>query len=193
MLPTSNPNQKVLSIGIIVAVCVLVGSSYGAYQIGYGNGAGTKTASQTQNAALTESRLVLGTVEKVSGQQITLKDFRKIPIITDSTDQSARMSVTVDQNTIIERLVQKDSATISKERDAFLKKIQAQGAFSSTTAMLQPPEPFTREKLTLGDIKVGDTLAVFAAEDIAKLTVFTAARVEVQVIPAMPAALPKKQ
>jgi hypothetical protein len=179
MPPTSNPNQKVLITGIIVAVCILVGSTFVAYQIGYGNGSGTKTVSQTQNNAqpvLTESRLVIGTVEKVSGQEITLTNFKRVPDFTaSSTSQAGSIVITIDQSTVIERLIQKDIAVISKERAL------------STSTPLTPPEPFTRVKITLGDIKVGDVLAVTSAEDISKLAAFTATKVEVQDIPKLPA------
>ena len=187
-------NHKIISaiisfvVALVVVVCVVV-----AYQYGYKNGLSKTSLSKTQNMPL-ESRLVLGTVEKISGQQITLKDFRKVPIAI-SADQSARMIIVVDQNTIVERLVQKDSATINKEIAAFtekVQKLQAQGA-QGTTTPLTPPEPFTREKLTLGDIKVGDTLAAFASEDIAKLTSFTATKIDIQVAPIKTPAVPKKQ
>lgn len=194
MPPTPSPNKNALIIGAVIAVCVLVGSSYTAYQIGYGRGVGTKTVSQTQNALLTESRLVLGTVGKISGQEVTLTNFRKVPDVTGNpTGQTGSMVVTVDQSTIIDRLVQKDSTTISEEIAAFTEKVQksqAQGVLSSTTPVT-PPEPFTRVEITLNDIKVGDTIAVFAGGDISKSTTFTAARIEIQDAPTTPLAIPK--
>jgi len=182
---------------VIVAVLVLIVVAFAAYQIGYGNGAGTKTASQTQSTTpVMESHLVLGTVEKISGQEITLKNFQKIPnIAASSTGQAAPMVVVVDQSTIIERLVQKDIATINREKAAFLDemtKLQAQGALSSATP-IAPPESFTREKLTLNDIKAGDTITAFADGDISKVTTFTAAKIDVQDAPPISAIIPNSQ
>lgn len=189
----STSNQGTLIIKIVVAIGVVAGISFVAYQIGYGNGVGTKDVSQTESTLPIESRLVIGTVEKISSQKITIKDFRKIPIVASSTDQSARMTVVANVTTIIERLIQKDIAVINKERDAFLKEIEAQGAYSSTTAMIQPPTPYTLTKITLSDIKVGDTVSAFAAEDISKLTTFTATKIDIQNASSVPTTVPGAQ
>jgi len=141
------------------------------------------TVSQTQDIPLvppTEVHRVLGTVEKVSDQEITLKDFRKISsIVAPASDQSARMFITVNQSTRIERFVYKDVAILNAELNAFYKniqKIQTQNPSAPPT----PPEPFTFEKVALSDIKIGDHVTVSFAEDIANLATFTATKIEIR-------------
>lgn len=138
------------------------------------------TVSQTQNILPIDVRGVLGTVEKISGQEITLKDFRKSMTATSSpVSQSARMTVLVDQSTVIQRLVYKDATTIAKESADFYKNIQKIQTQNSPTPP-RPPEPFSLEKIVLGDIHIGDVLTAYSGEDISELMTFTATKIEVR-------------
>ena len=171
---TSTSNQ-VIRAGI--AVCVLAGASFAAYQVGYEKGAGIQGGFQTRNGqpAATGIHMVFGMVDSVSGKEITLKDVKRIPDTASGTI-SQPVVVTVDFSTIIERLVAKDSAVLQKEQDVFMKKVQAQGPGDS----LVPPEPFVRTKITLDAIKAGDFIVASSNQDISKLTAFTATRIDVQ-------------
>jgi hypothetical protein len=102
------------------------------------------------------------------------------------------MVVVVGPGTIVERIVQKDAATIRKEREAYLKQTQSPEAKSSGILPI-PPESFTREKITLADIKVGDTISAFAGSDITALTTFTALEIHVQIAQKIPTAIPNAQ
>jgi hypothetical protein len=119
--------------------------------------------------------MVLGTVDSISGKEITLKEVKRIPD-TASGAVSQSVTVTVESSTVIERLVAKDPAVLQKEQDAFMKKVQAQGPGDS----IVPPEPFTRTKITLDAIKAGDVVVASSNQDISKLTAFTATRIDVQ-------------
>lgn len=121
-----------------------------------------------------------GIVESVSDSGFTLKLSAADPFA--SKGPSVR-NVSVDERTVIERLLQKDNATIQKEQTAFmekLKKAQEGGSASADSAPLTPPEPFTREKISLSDIKAGDMVLVFADEDISIVKQFIAAKVSLQ-------------
>jgi len=174
---TSTSNQ-IVRVGVVLFVLAGVGLS--GYQIGYRNGAGG-VSPQAQNGrlpAVSESRMILGTVDKISGQEITLKDVRRI---SDTSPGAVGKSVTVTvvSSTIIERLVLKDAATLKKEQDAFSKELQAKGANDPTNSMV-PPEPFTRTKIAFSDIKAGNFLVVSSDQDLSKLSAFTATRIDVQ-------------
>jgi hypothetical protein len=172
-MPERNKTKDVL-IGVMTVAMIGI-IAFAVSQISYKTG----TVSQTQTAQLAQSHAVLGTVEQISGQEITLKDFRKISNTgASSVDQLERIVVTVNQTTIIERVTRKDRIVFSKELDAFGEK-QAQGA-QSTSTPLTPPEPFTLEKITLSDIKVGDSIVASSAEDISKLSTFTATTIAIQ-------------
>lgn len=171
MPPTSNSNKNVLAIGVIVAVLVIAGSSYAAYQFGYGRGV---NAFQTQSVAI-PVRTVFGTVEKISGQEITLSHFMRVPSFAASTSPSATMTITVDQATVLERVTLKD-----------LSAVKAQGATPA------PTEPYTIEKITLDDIKVGGVITAFASGDISNVTAFTATKIDLQSPPTKASATPLK-
>lgn len=184
----SQPLKVALSVLCVVLFAVLTLVILGE------NGLLSKKASAPEPSAITsqsqpqtapsvpptEVRRVLGTVEQISGQEITLKDFRKISSIVSTTSgQSDRIVVGVDQSTLIERLTHKDAAVFSAELDAFYKNIQKAPAQNPSTSPASPV-PFTLEKITIGDIKVGDSITASFAEDIANLTTFTATKIEIQ-------------
>jgi hypothetical protein len=137
-----------------------------------------ETVSQTQNTqsvSPTEVRAVLGTVEKVSGQEIKLKDVKKILYTDAPIDQGAQMVITVDQSTTVERFMHKDMSVFAKELEAF-----NQNQSRSTSTPPIPPKPFTLVKVTLSDIKVGDIVTASSLKDIATLTTFTATTIAIQ-------------
>jgi len=176
-MPEHNKSKDVL-IGIMTIAMVVIGIV--VYQTGYKSSPKTGGASQTLNISPTKVHSVLGTVEQISGQEITLKDFRKsMSAVSNSASQSARIIVTVNQLTIMQRLSFKDQATIAKEMDDFIKNIQKIQA-QSPSAPPSPPEPFSLVNITLGDIHVGDVLIASSVEDISALTTFTATKIEIR-------------
>jgi hypothetical protein len=187
-------------IVLVVVACSLIAVAFFSYQVGYFNGSGTvATTVQKQDAApalpvgspVLESRMVMGVVDGISDQKITLKNFQKLPPVgvPKSSDEDKRMTAIVIDTTVIEKIGQKDIKVIQEEQAAFTKKMQEQAGKAPEAGVLPivPPEPFTREKITLQDIKSGDSITVFAGEDISKLDEFTASRIEIRTLPAMQA------
>lgn len=164
MPPTSHSSQHVLVIGVI-AVCVLAGSSYAAYQYGYGRGASARALS-TQVVPI-PVRTVLGTVVKISGQQITLGHFTRVPSLAGAATSSATMTITIDQSTRIERYTLNNPSVI---------KVQ-----TATTTLTDPS--YATQTITLSDIKVGDTITAFSSSDISTETAFTATEIDLQASP----------
>lgn len=185
MTPTSN---QVIRVGTTVLVLAIVG--FGAYQLGYTNGAGGVSGMQNGPLVTVEAHTLLGTADTVSGQTITLKDVKRITQAATDTTKSETVTVTADQSTLIERLVQKDATVLSKEMAAFTKKLQ--GTSGTTTSLIQP-DPFVHQKIMLSDIKAGETLSVSSSENIAESNAFTATRISVLPVPPPPADVRKAQ
>lgn len=167
-MPEYNGSKNILIGAMTIAMIVII-ITFVVSQI-------SGTVSQTQTAQLVQVHAVLGTVEKISGQEITLKDVKKIlntggaPI-----DWVARMVITVDQSTVVERFMRKDMLVFAKELDAF-----SQNKARSTSTPPKPPAPYTLGKVTFSDIKVGDIVTVSSLKDIATLTTFTATTIAIQ-------------
>ena len=169
------------SLKILAVIVLLVVSNYISWNIGK-----SASASAPGNAPRAETlspgtipgglRGFGGTIESVSDSGFTLRPSTYDQVA--SKGPSIR-NVSVNKDTVIERLIQKDSATIAKEQSAFAEKIAAKDGSNSSSAIV-PPEPFTRERISLQDIKEGDMVLVYADEDITNAKQFTAARVSLQ-------------
>ncbi|MDD2657400.1 MAG: hypothetical protein PHD04_01910 [Candidatus Pacebacteria bacterium] len=177
MTPISN---QIMRVGIVVVALTIVG--FGAYQIGYKNGAGSGGETQ-DGSSVVEAHTLLGTVEKTSGQTVTLNNVRRVTQAADSA-KAETVVITIDSSTDIERLVLKDATVLSKEMAAFTKKLQG---VSGTAATMVQPDPFVHQKIALSDIKIGETLSVSSSENIAKSTAFTATQIAVLPVPPSPA------
>lgn len=182
MAPPHN-SGKVGVVEIIIALFVVVILALVAY-LTAGTGNGIKTGGPQPPS--TAQNMLVGTVEKISGQEITLNNVKKLPeIIPATAAQSENVIVSVDQATRIERFVTKDGAVLTREQTAYsaaAANLQAQGA-ESTTTPLRPPEPFTRVGIALTDVRVGDVIVASSNDDISKASAFTATMIEVQIAP----------
>lgn len=131
-----------------------------------------------------ETHQVLGVVEKISSQEITLKDVTKsMNANSGAENQEARMIVMVDQSTTMERLSYKDGSTITRESDVAhegAQENQVQGLLLTPPA---PIEPFTREKITLSDIRTDDVVSVAASGGVLTGNQFVATEIVVMVMP----------
>lgn len=132
-------------------------------------------------------RVISGSAENISESGFTLN----VPSYDPSSSGGASRTVIVDNDTVIESMVQKDSATLQREQAAFMEKIKdvqnVNTASPDAGAPIVPPEPFIREKMTLKDIKEGDLVTVTSNEDVSKAKKFTAVRISVQPRMAPPA------
>lgn len=167
-------HKKIISAVAVIAVVVIFTNFFI-----YVNGSKIRDKSQTQNLGVEqlEQHTAVGVVEKISGNEIFLKDVKKMPDNNNSANQTESIVVLVGEKTVIERFVQKDLASMKNELDSFIEKQKKlQGTATSTI----PPEPFTRTKIALEDIKAGETIVVFSSADISKLTSFMAIGINVQ-------------
>ena len=176
-------DKKLNSVVVLVALVVV---GFVSWQLGYKEGI-SKGGLPGQLTGLSpqsfEMRGTSGIVEKIGNSDITIKTFTQG--LSGENNLSSRV-VLITQDTIIERLTQKDTETINKEQAVFMgkmKKSQTSIGVPADTELPLPPEPFTREKISLKDIKVGDNAIVTADENIATKSRFTAKNISVQVMP----------
>ena len=173
-----------------IVIVVLLISIFGAYQVGVKVGSKNMlngnvplpnnipitNGAPTVNGINIGARVVSGTVEKINGDEITIKTFR----VSQTESKSVEQIVVVNQETVIEKLIQKDSAVFNKEQTAFvenMKKMQSSGEIPTN---IIPPEPFTREKATIGDIKTGAMIMVIAKQDDSKSNKIMAEKISIQ-------------
>lgn len=166
---------------VLAVVVLLVVSNYISWNVGKSGSLSIPGA--TEGAALPAPvqppggiRAFGGTVETISDSGFTLKLSPYDPFA--SKGPSVR-NVSVDERTVIERLIQKDNATIQKEQAAFMEKLSASGG-KNPDVPLTPPEPFIRERIALTNLRAGDLVLVSASEDISTAKKFVAARVSLQ-------------
>ena len=165
---------------ILAVIVLLVVSNYVSWNVGKSGGVSSISGVGASPAGIPSGmRAIGGTVESVTDSGFILK----VPSFDPSASVMSVRTVSVNQATIIERLIQKDSATIQKEQSAFMeqiKKAQNTQGSPATNVPIIPPEPFKREKVLLKDITVGDMVSVSANEDISKAKQFVAVRVSIQ-------------
>ena len=175
----NNSTFKVLAV-----IVLLVVSNFISWNIGKNGNTSISAGAGTFPAIPGGIRNVGGIVGEVSSSSFTL-NISSSPYTTKGP--SVR-TVSVTADTVIERLTLKSIAILQKEQTAFLeqlKKEQGIGIATTTDASkrLTPPDSFTRETISLKDIKAGDMVSVSANEDISTTKQFTATRVSLQVRP----------
>ena len=169
------------ALKVLAVVVLLVVSNYISWNVGKSGslsipGAAGSAALPARVQPPDGIRAFGGTVETISDSGFALKLSPYDPFA--SKGPSVR-NVSVDERTVIERLIQKDNATIQKEQAAFMEKLSASGG-TNPDAPLTPPEPFIRERIALTDLHAGDTVLVSANEDISSAKKFVAVRVSLQ-------------
>jgi|SRR5665647_1344116 len=127
----------------------------------------------------TEVKNISGTVQSVSGNDIVIKVTTPGLI---STPALSTRTVTVDANTKIVQLVQKDPVQLQKEMDAYNEKMKKQQTepTSDPNSMPYPVEMQDKKDASVGDIKVGQLIAVQTAEDIKDKQQFMATEIQIQ-------------
>lgn len=138
----------------------------------------------------TEVKNIDGKIESISGNDVTIKVSTPGLI---STPTLLTRTVTIDPNTKIIQLVQRDQAEIQKEFEIFNEKMQQQQTQSVTDPkdMPYPPQMQDKKDVSLGDLKVGQTIMVQAAEDIKDKKQFAATEIQIQQSIATPENLPQ--
>ncbi len=118
-------------------------------------------------------RGISGTVAAISGNRITIRTQSVNPFEDPSLSER---TVVVVNDTKIYKLSQKAPKVMQSEIEAFMKTMQT--GKSGTVAT--PSEPFTRTKISVSDITVGDIVNVTAIENIKTMKEFSASEIQVQ-------------
>ena len=169
----------ILIMAMTIAMVVL--SVYAMYHTGYRSGFNS-AKSLVENSSLgamlrtpDDIRILPGTVTAVGADRITIHSVSNNPF-----DPLSDRTVLITTSTKITKFTQKDPAMFKAEMDVYTK-----AAKSKTPPT--PPEFFTIAAIAATDIKVGDTVMVTATDNIKSLQTFTAAFIQIQVLPVPPA------
>jgi len=130
-------------------------------------------------------RDIIGTVKGVSGSEISM-DANQLPFAPKAP---LKRTVIVDENTVIERLIEKDADTQRKEMNDFIEKSRKAAESNGPGPAILPPLPFDRREVSISDVKAGDVIMASAGEDITNAKSFTAARISIQIEAAVPQTL----
>ena len=126
-----------------------------------------------------EIKNLSGTVDKISGNIITIKNVSSVDPLSDSSLDTR--TVQISSNTKFYQLVQKDSAEYQKEMSDFQSKMQEQMKNPSSTAQpITPPMPQNKKEIALSDLKEGQNITVVSDDDIKDKKEFSATEVVVQ-------------
>ena len=126
----------------------------------------------------TEIKSMNAIVQEISGKNLTVK------VVTPGLLSTAALmtrTIVLDSNTKVSEIVYKDQAQIQKENEAFNEKMKQQGAQASNDPKDRPTPPQTQDSkaAAIGDIKVGQTIMINAAEDIKNKQQITATTISI--------------
>lgn len=192
-----NDGHILLLKRVAIVILILAGGFFIYYETSYRNVPVKMSVAElerTMGNPVPSGVKAIGLADKISGNEITLKDASMVS--GEGLGNRQDVTVVVSQATQIERVTMKDVGAIQKEQDAFdekVKKSEAERAQDPSPQIVRP-ELFVREKISLADIKPGDILSVYADGDTSKSSKLTATKIEVQGgirIPTAPIIVPK--
>lgn len=133
-----------------------------------------------------EIKSLSGEVKAVKDGKLTIKTRPMEPLADPKLDER---TVTVDNNTKIYQLIQRDQQEIQAEMEAFQKSMQAQieNPTAAASSPVMPPEMYAKKEIALSEITIGQQITVVASENIANSREFKAVEITVQSLPVMPA------
>ncbi len=121
---------------------------------------------------------ISGEVNKVNGNKIILKTEPPSPL----SDESLKIrKVVVNDNTELYNLKEKSQKQIEAEEKAYEKKLNNSSSANGQEENMQeikPPEYYNKEKIEIGDIKVGDHVNVKTKNNIKEQKKFEAQKIE---------------
>jgi hypothetical protein len=119
---------------------------------------------------------ITGIVQTISGNTLTLKIT--MPGLIDAPELITR-TVTIDANTKIFQLVQKDPAQVQKEMAVFEEKFKEQQA-NKTSEVLPMVDIQDKKEVTVSSIKAGQIVMIRVEDDIKNKQQFTASEIQIQ-------------
>ena len=161
-------------------------NSENTYQAGWD--AAREKIKQSPQAAMMqpqgEIKNIGGTIQKISGNKLTVKTFSMDPLAEESMSERI---ITIDSNTKISLNVQKSPEVMQKEMENFQEKMKAQQSDSANmTEPVMPPMPFETKNITASELKEGQQILITANEDIATKKEFSAIQIDAQEAVTMP-------
>ncbi|MEI7890803.1 MAG: hypothetical protein WCI36_02440 [bacterium] len=126
-----------------------------------------------------EIKNINGTIESINGNEIKIKV--STPGLINTPALTIR-AVTIDGNTKIVQLAQRDQAQIQKEMEAFNEKMKNKQADAAIDPRDFPTPPQMQEEkpATIADLKVGQMIMITTGEDIKTKQAFVALEIKFQ-------------
>ena len=121
---------------------------------------------------------VSGTVESISGNNISIKINPLNPLDDDNPELDHRTAMVTASTTII-RMVQRDQKEFQKEMEAFMKNRQTVSK-SGVLPNVNAPSPYLRQEIKVSDLKVGENINVGTNINIKELKEFNVLNINVQ-------------
>ena len=176
----------IFSLGIMVGLKIssqtscLSSANYGVNRI---NGNAINQSSNLLSDK--ETKIISGTIQKIDGNKLTFK-ISSANYLSDS--KADIRTVTVDSNTKINLVFEKDPAQFKKEMDAFdekMKQLQVKNDPSQIENIPLSPSPFENKEIKLSELKENQNITVVADENIKNKKEFIAIQIDAQEIPSI--------
>lgn len=136
---------------------------------------------------MAEVKQLFGSITSINGQTVTVALQSPRDLFGDPAMDER--NVTIDSNTKLTLMTQKDSAVFKKEMDEFQSRMNAQkpgAAFSATPSEMAyrtAPQMFDKKDSDISALKVGQTISVTTAENVKNQKSFVAATIEISFMP----------
>jgi hypothetical protein len=187
------PRKIIIALVVLLVLTFGLGTFFGmmlkskttnkdsSYQVGW-----DAAKEQLQKTGLSvpegmEIKTLSGTVEKVTGNTLILKNVISSDPLGDPSLSSRTVQIASD--TKLYRLSQKDSDQFKRETEEFDKKIKEQ---PESVGSVTPPNPQNKDSISISDIKEGQFILVTSKDNIKDKKEFVASEVSVQSLPVVP-------
>ena len=164
--------KKYFFAGATASLALVLFAWHNGYMTGFRTSVTTAATPQvTQSRLLSDTSSVRGRIADITGTTLTI-------LAPDSTPVTRK--VLTDQGTVFGYTAPKDPKTFQSDVLAFDLKLKTAQANGTTLAPREFPTPFTLEKLSLSDLRVGDTVTITAIDSILGKSEFVAMSVIVE-------------
>ena len=167
-----NRNKLITTLALTTAVSAAIMMITVAWQTGYNTGFTRGTsATQTQKTSAAVV-FIVGKVTGITGTTVTVESF------ISGSPKPVSLHINTNARTAFEQMIKKDIKVYQTEQTAFNTKLtaaRAQGTASPFGPV--PPVPFTLQKSSLTDLRVGNAVSVTATQDTSAASTFSATKV----------------
>ncbi len=147
-------NKLVIALALTTAVSASIMMISVAWRAGYADGfVKGASAKQPQGQTPAEVKTIVGKISGITGTTVTIQTY-----ITGSA-KPVTYQIGTNSSTTFERMIQKDQKTYQAEQVTFSAKLKTARANGTVTPLGPiPPAPFTLQKSSLINLRIGDVI-----------------------------------